>query len=68
MAKCQFTAKYSDYERRMEIPYNCDSKDEDILASGLCILHDEEYLQGKNNHEEHEQKVRERLMPKYVIA
>src|SRR5207248_2961376 len=41
--------------------YNCDSKDEDILDSGLCIFHDENYLQDKNNHKEHEQKVRDRL-------
>ena len=41
------------------------SKDEDILDSGFCIFHDENYLQDKNNdHKEHEQKVRDRLEAK----
>jgi hypothetical protein len=43
LAKCQFNAKYYDYESKAEVDYNCDSKDEDILASGLCIFDDENY-------------------------
>ena len=64
MAWCKFTAKYWDHERSEYVDYNCDSKDEDILDSGLCIFHDENYLQDKNNHKEHEQKVRDRLETK----
>ena len=64
MAECKFTTKYLDYERSEYAYYNCDSKDEDILDSGLCIFHDENYLQDKNNHKEHEQKVRDRLETK----
>jgi hypothetical protein len=40
------------YERRMEIPYNCKSKEEDILASGFCIFHDKNYLQDKEKHDQ----------------
>ena len=61
MAECKFTTEYWDHERSEDVDYNCDSKDEDILDSGLCIFHDENYLQDKNNHREHEQKVRDRL-------
>lgn len=64
MAKCQFNAKYYDYESKAEVDYNCDSKDEDILASGFCIFHDENYLQNKDNPEEHKQKVSKALMDK----
>ena len=66
LAKCQFpTTKYYDYERQARVPYNCDSKDEDVLASGLCIFHDENYLkEDKDNRKEREQKVKEKLMDK----
>ena len=64
LAKCQFNAKYYDYESKAEVDYNCDSKDEDILASGFCIFHDENYLQNKDNPEEHKQKVSKALMDK----
>jgi Pentapeptide repeats (9 copies) len=56
LAKCQFTTKYWDFESQKEIPYNCPD-DEETLDSGLCIFHDKNYLQDKNNHKEHEQKV-----------
>jgi hypothetical protein len=64
LAKCQFNTKYYDYESKAEVDYNCDSKDEDILASGLCIFHDENYLQDKDNPIEHKQKVSKTLMDK----
>ena len=64
MAECKFTTKYLDHERSIKVDYNCDSKDEDVLDSGLCIFHDENYLQDRNNHKEHEQKVRDRLEAK----
>jgi hypothetical protein len=65
LAKCKFTTEYWDHERSGEVDYNCDSKNEDILESGLCIFHDEDYLQDKkNNLKEHEQKVRDRLEAK----
>jgi hypothetical protein len=64
LAKCQFNAKYYDYKSKAEVDYNCDSKDEDILASGLCIFHDENYLQDKDNPKEHKQKVSKTLMDK----
>ena len=44
LSKCQFTAIYYDYESQAIVDYNCESKDEDILPSGLCIFHDESYL------------------------
>ena len=64
MATCQFTAKYYDYKSHAEVDYSCDSKDDEILDSGLCIFQDENYLQDSNNQKEHEQKVRDRLMVK----
>ena len=65
MAECKFTTKYWNFEVSRGVDYNCDSKDEDILDSGFCIFHDENYLQDKNNdHKEHEQKVRDRLEAK----
>ena len=65
MAECKFTTKYLDHEQSEYADYNCDSKDEDILDSGWCIFHDENYLQDKsNNYKEHEQKVRDRLEAK----
>ncbi|MGB8035622.1 MAG: hypothetical protein WCF03_17545 [Nitrososphaeraceae archaeon] len=66
MDECKFTTEYWEHERSGErVDYNCDSKDEDILDSGFCIFHDENYLQDKNNdHKEHEQKVRDRLEAK----
>jgi CxxC-x17-CxxC domain-containing protein len=65
LAECKYTTKYWEYERSGQVDYNCDSKDEDILDSGLFIFHDENYFQDKNNnHKEHEQKVRDRLEAK----
>ena len=61
MAKCQFTAKYYDYERLAEADYKCHD-DEESVGSGRCMFHDEKYLQDKNNQKE--QKVRDRLMSK----
>ena len=43
---------YWNYERQAEDDYNCDSKDEDVLESGFCKFHDENYLQDENNHKE----------------
>ncbi len=60
MAKCQFTTKYWNNESKAEVDYNCPD-DEETLGSGLCIFHDEHYLQDNNNRKEHEQKVRDRL-------
>ena len=42
---------------------DCDSK-EDILNSGLCIFHDENYLREKDRREQNEQNVRTKLMDK----
>jgi hypothetical protein len=66
LTRCRFTSQYYDYESRSQtVVYNCDSKDEDILPSGLCIFHDENYLKEDNdNHKEREQKVRGTLMNK----
>jgi hypothetical protein len=61
-----FTTKYWDHERPGEVDYNCDSKDEDVLDSGLCIFHDQDYLQNKDNREEHEQKVGDRLTARAI--
>ena len=59
---CQFTATYWDNERRMEIPYNCDSKY--ILASGLCIFHDENYQDKNKSAAQRKQKVCKKLIGK----
>ena len=66
IGRVQVYHRILDHERSGErVDYNCDSKDEDILDSGFCIFHDENYLQGKNNdHKEHKQKVRDRLEAK----
>jgi hypothetical protein len=65
IGRLQVSAEYWDHERSEDVDYNCDSKDEDILDSVLCIFHDENYLQDKNNnHKEHEQNVRDRLEAK----
>ena len=54
-AKCQFTAEYWNYERKAMVDYSCPD-DEEILGSGLCIFHDENYLkeEDKDNRKEHE--------------
>ena len=57
MVKCRFTATYWDYERRAIIDYICDAKEENVLESGFCIFHDENYLQDRKNSKEREQKV-----------
>jgi uncharacterized protein YjbI with pentapeptide repeats len=64
LAKCQFTTKYWDYESKALVDYNCNSKDGEVLDSGFCIFHDENYLQDKNNHKEREQEVVTKLMVK----
>ena len=56
--KCQFTAEYYDYESPKWIPYNCPD-DEEIPGSGLCMFHDERYLQDEDNNKE--QSVRDGL-------
>ena len=54
MANSQFTARYFDDERMELIDYKCDSSVDDILPSGFCIFHDENYLkEDKDNHKEH---------------
>jgi pentapeptide repeat protein len=64
LAKCQFTTKYYDYERKSRIDYNCPDHEE-TLGSGLCIFHDENYLkEHKDIYKEHENKVRDKLMVK----
>jgi hypothetical protein len=64
LVKCQFTDKYYDYESKAWV-YNYNCPDEEILDSGLCIFHDENYLkEGKDNRKEHEQKVIAKLMEK----
>jgi hypothetical protein len=61
LANCRYNAKYWDYDLKAEVDFNCD-KDEDILSSGLCIFHDEHYLQDSDNRDQHEAKVRQKLM------
>src|SRR5918912_3858405 len=60
LAKCQFTTEYWDHERRIPVNYEC-SEDNEILESGLCILHDKNYLQDQVHHEDQEQKVIQKL-------
>ena len=63
---CQFTAIYWNYESKATVDYNCDSKDEEVLDSGFCIFHDENYLQDKDSRKENEQNVRGKLMAKVL--
>src|SRR5205823_6410566 len=60
LAICQFTTDYWNYETDARVDYKSDSEDEDILDSGLCIFHDENYLQDENN----SQKIVNKLMLK----
>ena len=62
MANCPFTTKYLNYESQAVVDYFCDSKDEDILSSGKCIFHDEDYLQSDSLEEKN--NVRAKLMIK----
>jgi uncharacterized protein YjbI with pentapeptide repeats len=62
LPKCKFTTKYFDYEISVEVDFNC--QEEELLASGLCIFHDKDYLQDKTNYEEHKMKVLDRLKHK----
>jgi hypothetical protein len=65
LANCKFTSQYYDYERQATVDYSCDSKDEeDILSSGFCIFHDENYLKDEGKRKEHEQNIRNRIMDK----
>lgn len=59
--KYRFTATYWDYERHEDILYNCDIEGDDkvVLASGLCMFHDESYLQDKDKCKE--QSIRDGL-------
>jgi hypothetical protein len=59
LPECQFTTQYFNYEIGKEVDFNCD--DEEPLASGRCILHDEGYLQDKEHEKEHKKKVIEKL-------
>jgi hypothetical protein len=61
LPKCHFTTKYYDYENGKEVDFYCV---EESLASGFCIFHDKDYLQDKNNYEEHKRKVLDRLKHK----
>jgi hypothetical protein len=62
LPKCKFTTKYFDYEISVEVDFNC--QEEELLASGLCIFHDKDYLQDKTNYEKHKMKVLDRLKHK----
>jgi hypothetical protein len=61
LAQCQYTAEYFDYETKQSGKFSCE---EVGLESGLCIFHDENYLQDKNNFEGAQQEVIKRLMDK----
>ena len=67
MPKCQFTAKYYDYdyETRNSVDFNCQ---ELPLVSGFCIFHDKDYLQDKTNNDEHKRTVLNRLKRKVKHA
>lgn len=56
--KCEFTAKYDDDESQEEIDYKC-LDDEEIPDSGLCMFHDERYLQGKDKQNQGKDKHKE---------
>jgi uncharacterized protein YjbI with pentapeptide repeats len=52
MIKCKFATEYYDYKEGQLLPYNCPEKDKQlILESGLCIFHDEHFLDKEENHE-----------------
>jgi hypothetical protein len=64
---CRFTTWYYNYEIYENVEFNCQ---EEPLASGFCVFHDQDYLQDKTNNEEHKRKVLERLKHKvnHVIS
>lgn len=66
MARCQFKVdiKYRDERTGKYIAYVCDEPAENILDSGLCIFHDENYLKDLKNKEANEQNVKNKLTEK----
>ena len=46
------------------VPYICPETEENILDSGLCIFHNENYLKDSENKEAHGQNIKEKLKPK----
>jgi uncharacterized protein YjbI with pentapeptide repeats len=68
LVKCKFTtAAYLDFDiggrARERTDYECE-KEEDILKSGLCIFHDENYLRDETNRAQNQQNVIGKLMAK----
>ena len=62
MRTCRFSGKYFDYDKRMELTYNCPEKDEQlILDSGLCIFHDSHFLDNEKNHEIIQKQFRKKI-------
>lgn len=66
MARCGFKTDftYRDEKTGEYIPYECNEPKENILDSGLCIFHDENYLKELKNKEANEQNLRTKLSEK----
>ena len=59
LVNCQFTTKYWNFEINKEIDYCCEK--EDILNSGLCIFHDNNYLQDKDSRKQNPASIKKNL-------
>ena len=66
MARCGFKTdiKYLDEKTGEYIPYICLEPEQNILDSGLCIFHDENYLKDSKNRKANEQKLKRKLYEK----
>jgi hypothetical protein len=58
--------KYYDENTGEYIPYVCPEPEENVLDSGLCIFHDENYLKDSRNKEANKQKLKRKLSEKLV--
>ncbi len=64
MKRCRFEFPYYDKKIQDYVQYECKIEEEDILESGFCIFHDENYLTDPVNREENERNVRRKLTKK----
>ena len=66
MARCGFKTdiEYHDEKTGEDVQYVCDEPEENILDSGLCIFHDENYLKDSIKKEANEQNIKRRLSEK----
>ncbi|MFH7813463.1 hypothetical protein ACH0C8_16275, partial [Acetobacter lovaniensis] len=66
MARCGFKTdiEYRDENTGEYVQYVCLEPEKNILDSGLCIFHHENYLEDSKNKEANEQKLKRKLSEK----